>query len=238
MTHHAADGEGEPANEPMSFEDFRRSFYYGEHADMQFKFLNNLDDAAAAEELARILATVGEVLDTGDLAALREAVYTAQLRGYTPEGPVEPTVDTAPFVPLGRPLAEARLALITAGGVFVRDDDPMGPNGPTQAETLGMIKDFLRSSATLSEIPVATPLSELTARHPGYDATTAQRDPQTVFPLGHLRELADEGRIGLADTHYAFTGATSQRRLEKETAPAWAEHMAAQEVDGALLVAT
>ncbi|MFP4513958.1 MAG: glycine/sarcosine/betaine reductase selenoprotein B family protein [Nitriliruptoraceae bacterium] len=225
-------------DQPRTLEWFRRSFYYGDHADMQWKFLANLADDAAAEAIAEILHTVGEVLDTGDLDRLREAAYTAQLAGYTPQTPPEPKVDAAPFTPLEGSVDQARLALITAGGVFVRGDDPMGPDGPTQAQSLGMITEFLRGSATLSTIPVDTPLDQLTARHPGYDATTAQRDPQTVFPLGHLRELADDGRVKLTDEHYAFTGATSQRRLEKETAPAWAEHMAAREVDVALLVAT
>jgi hypothetical protein len=31
----------------------------------------------------------------------------------------------------------------------------------------------------------------------------------------------------LADEHYAFTGATSQRRLEKQVAPRWADEVAA-----------
>jgi hypothetical protein len=76
------------------------------------------------------------------------------------------------------------------------------------------------------------------ARHPGYDARSAQRDPSAVFPLDHLRDLASEGRVQLADEHYGFTGATSQRRLEKQGAPCWAEHMAARKVDVVFLVAT
>jgi hypothetical protein len=59
-----------------------------------------------------------------------------------------------------------------------------------------------------------------------------------VFPLDHLRDLASEGRVQLADEHYGFTGATSQRRLEKQGAPCWAEHMAARKVDVVFLVAT
>ena len=124
------------------------------------------------------------------------------------------------------------------GGVFARDDDPMGPDGPTQAESLSLIHEFLRGTPTLSTIDLDTPAEQLTARHPGYDARTAQRDPDTVFPLSHLRALAAEGRVQLAAEHYAFTGATSQRRLEKQVAPRGAEHMAAREVDVCFLVAT
>ena len=232
------DDHDDATADAMSFEDVRRSFYYGDHADMQFKYLARMTDEDAADAIAEVLQTVGEVVDTGDLDRLRQVVTDAQIRGYEPDEPPTPTVDDAPFTPLAGPLADARLALISAGGVFVQGDDPMGPDGPTQAESLAMIQEFLRGKATLSEIPSDTRMEALTARHPGYDARTAQRDPQTVFPLDHLRDLASDGRVRLADTHYAFTGATSQRRLEKQTAPAWAEHMAAREVDVVFLVAT
>jgi hypothetical protein len=225
-------------DEPMTMAAFRESFYYGEHADMQFKYLARLGDQQAADAIAEVLATVGEVVDTGDLDALRARLFALQVAGYAPSEPVAPTVTEAPFAPLDGPLAEQRLALITAGGVFTRDDDPMGRDGPTQAESLSLIQDFLRGTPTLSTIAVDTPPEQLTARHPGYDARTAQRDPDTVFPLTHLRAVAAEGRVQLADEHYAFTGATSQRRLEKQVAPRWAEHMAAREVDVVFLVAT
>lgn len=220
-----------------SFEDFRRSFYYGDHVDMQFKYLARMSDEAAADAIAELLAAVGETLDTGDLDGLREVVYRAQLTGYRPAEPVE-TATEIPFTPLPGPLAELTLTLISAGGVFRVDDDPMGPDGPSQHDTLALIDEFLRGTPTLSTIGVDTRNDQLTARHPGYDARSAQRDPSAVFPLDHLRDLAGQGRVRLADEHYGFTGATSQRRLEKQVAPMWAEHMAAREVDVMFLVAT
>jgi len=236
--HRTEDTGADAAEQPMTMSAFRGSFYYGEHADLQFKYLAELDDARAADAIAEILAMVGEVVDTGDLDALRSRLVELQVAGYAPSEPVEPSVDDAPFTPLSGPLAEQRLALLTAGGVFDRDDDPMGPDGPSQAESLSMIQDFLRGTPTLSTIAADTPPERLTARHPGYDARTAQRDPDTVFPLSHLRAAASAGRVQLADEHYAFTGATSQRRLEQQIAPRWAEHMAAREVDVCFLVAT
>ena len=221
----------------MMVEELCRSFYYGDRADMQFKFLNDLPEGEAADAIARILAAVGEVLDTGELDRLYQIVYEAQLRGYAPEQPVEPPADV-PFIPLDGELSELTLALISAGGVFVADDDPMGPDAPSQRETLDLITEFLRGAPTLTAIRVDTPKQRLTARHPGYDANTAQRDPSTVFPLDHLRDAAAAGRVRLTDEHYAFVGATSQRRLEHETAPRWAQEMAGRDVDLALLVAT
>lgn len=224
----------EPAE--TSFGAFRESFYYGDHADMQFKFLAKMTDADARDLIAQLLAGLGEAFDTGDLGPLRERVREAQRAAYG--GDAEPQFDDAPFTPITGDLRDARLLLISAGGVFRTDDDPMGPGGPTQRESLQLIKTFLRGTPTLSEIPVGTTDDQLTARHPGYDATTAQRDPGSVFPLAILRDLADEGRVSLADTHYGFTGATSHTRLRKEVAPAWAERFMAEEVDACLLVAT
>jgi hypothetical protein len=233
-----ASGASDRGAQPeMSFEAFRRSLHHGDRADMQFKYLARMSDEAAAEALAEVLAAVGETLDTGDLDTLRDVVYRTQVRGYDPGEPVTPA-DDIPFAALPGPLAELRLALVSAGGVFVVDDDPMGPDGPSQQESLELIHEFLRGVPTLSTIPADTRNERLTARHPGYDARSAQRDPSTVFPLEHLRDLAANGRLRLAAEHYAFTGATSQRRLAKEVAPRWAEHMAAREVDVVLLVAT
>lgn len=222
-------------SEPMSFESFRKSFYYGSRADMQMKFLAQLNDDAAAHAVALVLARLGEAFDTGNFEPVREAVFAAQVAAYS--GDDAPTVPDAPFTPLTGNLADRRLALISAGGVFHVDDDPMGPDGPTQQESLSMIMEFLRGSPTLSEIPVDTPDAKLTARHPGYDACTAQRDPGTVFPLAVLRDLAAEGTVRLADTHFSFTGATSQGRL-RQVAPQWAERLVADGVDACLLVAT
>lgn len=220
----------------MSFASFRESFYYGEHVDMQAKFLAAMDDAQAAGAVAEVLARLGEAFDTGDLGPVRDAVFDAQVAAYRKDD--APTVADAPFTPLDGDLGQRPLAVISAGGVFRVGDDPMGPDGPTQQESLSMIKEFLRSPPVLSEIPVDTPDSELTARHPGYDARTAQRDPGTVFPLAVLRELQEQGRVTLAETHYSFTGATSQVRLREQAAPRWAETLRDRGVGACLLVAT
>ncbi len=228
--------ERDDPKDPMTFESFRRSFHYGDHADMQFKFLAKLSDEAAGDALARVLAALGEAVDTGDLGPVRDAVYAAQVEAYA--GADSPTVPDAPFTPVDQDLPSLRLALISAGGVFRVGDDPMGLDGPTQEEAPALIKDFLRGTPVLSRIPRDTPGSELTARHPGYDARTAQRDPGTVFPLAVLRDLEREGRVRLAEHHYAFTGATSLVRLREKVAPAWVERFRAEQVDVCLLVAT
>lgn len=230
--------QDEPSDDPMTFESFRRSFYYGSRADMQWKYLASVTDEEAADTIARLLRAVGEAFDTGDWDAVRRVAFEAQVAGYEPDGPVEPEFEDAPFHPLPSPLEEMPLALISAGGVFLANEDPRGPDAPTQEQVLSEIKDHLRSAPTLTEIPRDTPTDALTARHPGYDATTAQRDPNTVFPLELLRELEAGGRLTLAATHYAFVGATSQVRLRERVADEWAQRLLEAQVGAALLVAT
>lgn len=225
---------------PMTFEQFRRSFYYGSRTDLRFKFLASLPDDAAADAVARILRVVGQACDTGDWDAVQQKVIAEQDAAYAPRKPVEATVADAPFAAVRDPLRDLPLAVITAGGVFRRGDDPLGPEGPSQQEVLGRehIKHALSSTPTLSEIPVDTAVAELTARHPGYDAISAQRDPNAVFPLDILRGVADAGRVTLAATHYGFVGATAQGPLRDRVAPEWAQRLLEAKVGAALLVAT
>lgn len=229
-------GEATPG---LSFAEFRAMFHYAEHPDMQFKFLKHFNDEEGAATIAAILAAVGEAIDTGDVQSLHRVVQRAQAQAsHIPRPEVLPQPEDIPFAPLQSSLAHTKVELLSAGGVFVVDDDPMGPNGPSQTEVLPLITEFLRGVPTLSLIPKDTTDERLTARHPGYDARTAQRDPNTVFPLAVLRDLADDGIVGVADTHRSFTGATSYSRLKKEVAPAWAAEYSAREVDAVLLVAT
>lgn len=230
--------EDESDPQAMTFEEFRRSFYYGSRSDMQFKYLARMSDEDAADAIAMILATVGEAFDTGDWEAVRRAAFLAQVAGYEPSEPVEPEFADAPFQPLPAPLSELDLALISAGGVYERAADPLGPDGPSQEEILPRIGEFLKGAPTLTEIPGDVRLEVLSARHPGYDARTAQRDPNTVFPLEPLRALEQEGRVRLAKTHYTFVGATSQLRLRERVGPDWAQKLKNAEVGAALLVAT
>ena len=87
-------------------------------------------------------------------------------------------------------------------------------------------------------IPADTPTSELRATHFAYDLTDVRSDPNSVFPLETLRNLAAEGRIGeLGANAYAFMGGIYSARLVRERlAPAIAERLQKDEVEAALLV--
>jgi glycine/sarcosine/betaine reductase selenoprotein B len=225
-----------------TFEEFRQSLNYGTRTDLLFKVLGgrNLGDGDVAEFFRGLLEILGDAFDTGNYATVYEYCVRWQVKGYMPrEGaPPQFQYDTAPWAPLAKPLNQARLALISTGGVFVEGHDPLGPTGPTQDEAVLRIQEFLRGAPALASIPRDTPASRLRVRHPGYDIRGTLRDHNVVFPLDHLKALEAEGLIGeLAEEAYSFVGATSQVRLLKEHAPRWAGHLKDHGVNAALLVA-
>lgn len=229
---------------PETLEEFRKSFNYGSRNDLLFKFLGSrgVTDEDAAGFFQGLLEHIGDAADTGDFSNVLQHVYEAQVEGYTPKeqsgGSSGFEYDTAPWTPMAKPLSQSRLALISAGGLYVDGDDPLGPNAPTQAEAIPRIGEFLRAAPILSKIPLDTPPNMICVRHPGYDIRGAMRDYNVVFPVDRLKELNDEGVIGeLSDENYSFVGASSQKRLLAEGAPMWAETLKAKGIDAALLVA-
>lgn len=130
--------------------------------------------------------------------------------------------ETPPWAPIGKPLSECRITLIGSGGLYRH----------------GQIAFHTRDDTSIRVIPTDTPTSELRTAHFAYDQTDARHDPNCVFPLDRLRELAADGVIGgLTAESYAFMGGIySIRRLETETAPLLVEQCTAQEPDLVLLV--
>jgi hypothetical protein len=229
------DEERSVTEEKESFEQFRRSFYYGARSDLHFKFLANLSDEDGAEFLRQLLETLGDVFDTGQYDRVRRLVDDWQVKAYARDAKY--TYDDGPFTAPERPLAELAVTIIGAGGIYVDSDDPL--DGETQDEATARIKEYLREAPTLSRIPGDTPTDQIGVRHPGYDVRGARRDVNAVFPIETLRDLAVDGTIGgVAETHYGFVGACSQLELRNEVAPRWAEELRSEEVDVCLLVAT
>jgi D-proline reductase (dithiol) PrdB len=126
--------------------------------------------------------------------------------------------------PLGKPLAEARLALVTTGG-FV----PPGGK-PFRTDKLG--------DPTFREIPTDIEPESLQVFHPHYDHEPVKRDINVLFPLSLGHQLVDEGVIGeLATTHYSFMGYVPvTRQLESTYAAQVAGRLKQQQVDATLLV--
>lgn len=220
-----------------TFEEFKNSFSYGSRSDNNFKFLKSLDEAKAGEFFAELLEKLADTVDDGNVERLTNLFFDYQREGYT--GPSQWIYETGPFVELEKPISEMRVALVTSSGHFVAGQDPMpfGIENMTQEEAAARMDDFLSLPPDMSFIPVDTPLDQLRVRHGGYDIRTAQADPNVVFPISRMKEMAEAGRIGsLAPLAYSFVGGCAQNPLTREAAPQWAKMLKMDSVEAAVLV--
>jgi D-proline reductase (dithiol) PrdB len=113
-----------------------------------------------------------------------------------------------PFTPFDRELAKSTIAIVTAGGVHLRDQEPFNI-----ADELGDL--------SYRVIPPDVEASRLMVTHHHYDHTDADEDINVVFPIDVLRELEAEGLIGgIAKKHIGYMGYTMQLKAMYEgTAP-------------------
>ena len=148
------------------------------------------------------------------------------LLGYEPYR--WPHHDEVPFTPLGRPLAESRLALVTTAAPLRPDAGDQGPG----AAYNGAAKFF-----DVYTSPVDDP-ADVRISHIGYDRThTTAEDPDTWFPLRRLREAVADGRLGgLTARFYGAPTVRRQRTTVEEHAPQIAELVRADGADVVLLV--
>ncbi len=136
-------------------------------------------------------------------------------------------IEPVPWSPLGKPLAECRLALVSSAGLVL----------PSQPRFDESVKG---GDPSFREIPGDVEVSALleTHRSEAFDHSGIRQDANLVFPIDRLRELAAAGRIGsLNRRHLSFMGSiTAPGRLVRDTAPAAANWLLADQVEAALLV--
>jgi D-proline reductase (dithiol) PrdB len=133
--------------------------------------------------------------------------------------------EETPLVPLRTPLARCRLALITTGGVHLRDQQPFDMADP-------------RGDASYRAIPAGTPLEQLTITHDYYNHSDAERDMNILLPIDLVRRLVNAGAIGALGTCYGFMGHIEPPHVEtllRVTAPQVAGKLKQERVDAVLL---
>jgi D-proline reductase (dithiol) PrdB len=134
----------------------------------------------------------------------------------------------APFQPLGKPLAQARVTIITTAAPF---DPAKGDQGPT-AKYNGGAKFH-----SVYEGDTSKP-HDLRISHVAYDRVhTSAKDSNTWFPLPQLLRLACERRIGeVAPRFFGAPTNRSHRVTINTDAPEILERCQADMVDAAVLV--
>lgn len=135
------------------------------------------------------------------------------------------TVERQEFTPLRRPLSESRVALVGSAGVHLEDQAPFHVTTAAGDPTFRLLPDDLE-------------LRKLRFTHTHYDTTSAEQDPNTVFPLERLHEAAAAGRIGATSpVHIGMMGFNPDPTpIAETTAPAVAEVLAEAGVDVVVLV--
>lgn len=130
----------------------------------------------------------------------------------------------ASFVPMKKPLSESRIALLTSGGVHLADQPPF--------DLLSHDGDW-----TFREIPGDADEADIRFSHSHYDHTEAEKDPNCMFPLGRLRDLAEEGYIGgVAPLHIGMMGfVPAMEKILEETGPRVAELLLEAGTDAVLM---
>ena len=178
-----------------------------------------------ADFLNQLLVKAIEARETGSVEEM--AAFLAEWEDFATshysQAMQVPESTGIPWAPFTKPLREARVALVTTGGIYVEGQDP-----------------FERGDYTFREIPKTTPVGWCQVRHWGYDITGPQEDVNCVLPIERFRELEAEGVIGeLAETSYSFMGLIQDvDALMHQSAPEVAGRLKAAEVDAVFLTST
>lgn len=132
-----------------------------------------------------------------------------------------PEIPAAPWI-TPKPLAESKVAIVSTAGMHRRSDARF---------TLGAVDYRI--------VPGDASFDDMVISHvsTNFDRSAFQRDPNIVFPLDRLREMADAGEIGgVASWHYSFMGAMPNPLTFEDTGTEVGRLLAADDVDVALLI--
>ncbi len=128
-----------------------------------------------------------------------------------------------PYTPVTSRLSDMVIALVSSSGVYVEGQEPFTENGDNSYRI----------------IPPDVDVKQLRFRHGHYDTSEAQQDPDVIFPLQRLRELAEQGFIrGVSNKHIGFKGFSTDLKTQYEKlAPAIAEEIERSQTDAVVLTA-
>ncbi len=137
--------------------------------------------------------------------------------------------DDVPWTPLGKPLAESTVAIVTTAGLHLRDDKPFNRDHPGGESTYRILPgDADNADIVQSHFSI------------GFDRTAIYRDINVTYPIDRMRELVENGTVGvLASNNYSFMGALRDCTVVAEqTGPEVAQRLKDEGVDLVFLTPT
>jgi glycine/betaine/sarcosine/D-proline reductase family selenoprotein B len=134
----------------------------------------------------------------------------------------------APFAPLGKPLSQCKIAIVTTAAPYQPDKGDQGPGAPYN----GSAKFYTVYSGDTAHD------HDLRISHIGYDRThTTATDSGTWFPLPALHRAAAAGRIGAVAPRFHGAPTNRSHRVTVETdAPEILARIRADGADAAIVV--
>jgi hypothetical protein len=135
-----------------------------------------------------------------------------------------------PFTPLTKPLAQARVALISTAAPCQEGVGDQGPGAKYNAAAK-FYKVYTDSTDSMPDVRIS---------HVGYDRTNYKADdPNTWFPLIQLQQAVKAGRIGaLTPRFYGVPTNRSQKVTTQTDAPEILARIREDAADVAVLVPT
>jgi glycine reductase complex component B subunit gamma len=148
-------------------------------------------------------------------------------RPFVTEFPMPEFDRVAPMPPV-KDLTEAKIALVTSGGIVPK-------HNPDRIESSSASKYGRYSLEGVTDLTAET---HETA-HGGYDPTYANKDADRVLPVDVMRDLVDEGVIGsLHEYWYATVGNGTAVASAKAFAAEIAQDLLSHGVDAVILTST
>jgi D-proline reductase (dithiol) PrdB len=133
-----------------------------------------------------------------------------------------------PWTPLAKPLSECTVALISTGGIALKNDRPFDQEGERRNPWWG--------DPSFRIIPRGTKTDEIRVYHMHIDPSSAEQDINCLLPLDRLDELVEMGKMGrAASSHYSFMGyLLDPQELLSKSIPAIIDHLRKEKVDVAV----
>jgi hypothetical protein len=133
--------------------------------------------------------------------------------------------DDIPWTPYKGKPSEHTFALITSGGLFIKESQPAYDTVSIHGDT------------SFRELPRTVKQKDLGIAHRHYDHSLAEQDINIIFPLQRFIELEKEKIIGrLAETNYSVGYVNDAATLVEKTVPELIRRIKAQSIDVLFLV--
>jgi D-proline reductase (dithiol) PrdB len=144
--------------------------------------------------------------------------------------PERPGYADIPWTSPGKPLAEAKVALLSTAGISMSGDPPFDMDRERREPLWG--------DPSWRRIPSGASSNTVEVNHLHIKTDYIREDLNVALPIDRLRELVEDGVVGaVADTHYSTMGyqGADTTALENQSAPEIARSLLDEGVDLLLL---